>query len=337
MKIFIKGLGSIGQRHIRNIKLLYPKSELFVLKSNKKRFLISKNFKRLKTTVEKKFKLNVLNSLNELNQIKIDCAFICSPTSKHLDDAKFFLEKGIYVFIEKPIDSDKKKVRIIKKLYLSNKRVMIGYQMKFNPLIIYIKKILTSKKYGSPYSAHIENHESIEKVHPYEDYRKSYTSRKDLGGGVVLGFIHEIDYFLYLFKEYNIVEKYFFTSKVSKLNINVEDILNAAFFLKHKKNSRKLICNISLNYFQTPRSRKIQIIFKDITLNADLLKNTITFENQKKELKKNFNFKSNDIFKKEVDYFLKCVKNKKPIDKSFSLNNGISTFEFSDNLKSHFV
>ena len=31
------------------------------------------------------------------------------------------------------------------------------------------------------------------------------------------------------------------------------------------------------------------------------------------------------------------VKNKKPIDKSFSLNNGISTFEFSDNLKSHFV
>ena len=165
MKIFIKGLGSIGQRHIRNIKFLYPKSELFVLKSNKKRFLISKNFKRLKSTVEKYFKLNVLNSLEELNQIKIDCAFICSPTSKHLEDAKFFLDRGIYVFIEKPIDSDKKKVSNIKKLYLSNKKIMIGYQMKFNPLIIYLKKILSSKKYGSPYYAYIENHESIEKVH----------------------------------------------------------------------------------------------------------------------------------------------------------------------------
>ena len=29
--------------------------------------------------------------------------------------------------------------------------------------------------------------------HSYEDYRKSYFSRKDLGGGVLLTLIHEIE------------------------------------------------------------------------------------------------------------------------------------------------
>lgn len=338
MKIFIKGLGSVGQRHLKNIKSIYPKSEIFVLKSKKKRFLISNDLqKRLKSTVEDRYKLNILSSIEELDKIKIDCAFICSPTSKHIDDAKLFLEKGIYVFIEKPIDSNKKKVDIIKKNFISNKKVMIGYQMRFNPLLGYIKKILSSNLYGSPYYAYIENHETIEGVHGYEDYKKSYTSRKDLGGGVAFGFIHEIDYFLYLFNNYSIKKKYFLTSKVSKLDIDVEDILSSSFFLKHNKLDKKLICNISLNYFQIPRSRKIIIVFKSGTLYANLLNNTIIFDNNKKKFKKKFNIKSNDLYKKEVNYFLRCVKRKKPIGSNFSLQNAISTFEFTNNLKSNFL
>ena len=337
MKIFIKGLGSIGQRHLRNIKFYYPNSEIYVLKSSKKRFLISKNFKRLKSTVEDKFKLNIVSSLKELDKIRIDCAFICSPSSKHIDDAKIFIEKGTYVFIEKPIDSNKKKVDFIKKKYSFNKKIMIGYQMKFNPLIKSLKKILASKVYGYPYYVSIENHESIENVHAYEDYRKSYTSRKDLGGGVALGFIHEIDYFLYLFDDYNVKKKFFLTSKVSKLKVDVEDILISSFYLKHRKRKNNLICNISLNYFQIPRSRKIKIVFEKGTLYANLLKNTLTFDNNRKKFSKKFNINSDDLFKNEIKYFLNCVKNNRPIEDNFSLINGISTFEFTNNLKSNFL
>ena len=37
MNILILGLGSIGQRHLRNLKLIEPKSNFYAIKSNRKK------------------------------------------------------------------------------------------------------------------------------------------------------------------------------------------------------------------------------------------------------------------------------------------------------------
>ena len=47
----------------------------------------------------------------------------------------------------------------------------------------------------------------------YEDYKKSYASKKELGGGVVLTCIHEIDYMYWLFGD--IKEVFSLTGKFS--------------------------------------------------------------------------------------------------------------------------
>ena len=39
--------------------------------------------------------------------------------------------------------------------------------------------------------------------HPYENYKESYAAKKELGGGVVLTSIHELDYLYWLFGKIN--------------------------------------------------------------------------------------------------------------------------------------
>ena len=59
--------------------------------------------------------------------------------------------------------------------------------------------------------------------HKYENYKSMYAARK-LGGGVVLTQIHEIDYLMDLFENYeiNILRKW---QKISNLSLDVEDTL----------------------------------------------------------------------------------------------------------------
>ena len=47
--------------------------------------------------------------------------------------------------------------------------------------------------------SHVENGSYLPDWHPDENYSKSYAARNDLGGGVVLTCIHEIDYLYWIF------------------------------------------------------------------------------------------------------------------------------------------
>ena len=57
---------------------------------------------------------------------------------------------------------------------------MMGFQIKFNPLYIYLKKEL-NKNSKKILKIEIFNGERLTRFHKYEDYRISYASRKKLG------------------------------------------------------------------------------------------------------------------------------------------------------------
>jgi len=56
---------------------------------------------------------------------------------------------------------------------------------------------------------------------PWQDYSQSYSAKKELGGGVVLDLIHELDYSYWLFGEFYELKS--FTGKVSNLKIETND------------------------------------------------------------------------------------------------------------------
>ena len=121
---------------------------------------------------------------------------------------------------------------------------MMGYQLKFNPIIKKIHESLKKNFIGKVNNIFVHNGEHIEDFHPYENYKVSYAARKDLGGGVVLSQIHEIDYILYLFSNYKLKIINSICKKISDLNIDVEDTLVSNLSLKKKGNLA--LCSIHL-------------------------------------------------------------------------------------------
>ncbi len=342
MNILIIGLGSIGQRHLRNLKLIEPKSNFYTIKSNRKKSApLLNNFNQvLKGDIKKKYSLTYFNSIDGIykNNIKIDCAFVCTPSSKHISQVIELLKYNIHCFIEKPLGSSSKQLSELENLLKKKKKLitMMGYQLRFSPLIEYLNKVIKKKSpIGKLLFANIHHGENIKDFHPYEDYRISYAANKKLGGGVILSQIHELDYFLHLFSDYKIKNATFTSSKISDLDIDVEDIFSSNFLLK--KNNNKMLCNINLNYFERPKKRKFYLIGNCGTLVACFNTQKIHITKNGKEKILKFNFKKNDIFIKEIKFFISRVKSKKLISKDLNLYNGIKTLRFALKLKSRFI
>ena len=62
-----------------------------------------------------------------------------------------------------------------------------------------IKDIIDHKKLGRISSVEININSYMPDWHPYESYKEYYVGKKELGGGVVLTEIHEIDFINWLF------------------------------------------------------------------------------------------------------------------------------------------
>ena len=335
MNILIIGLGSIGQRHLRNLYKLDKSYKFFALRKKFSTPLLSNVNNVLNGDIKKKYNITYIKKLEDIKicKYKIDVAFVCTPSSLHIDQAIWLLNNNINLFVEKPIGINQKNIRRLNKLLKKKPNVkhMVGYQLKFNPVILKLKKIINQKLIGQIFHIKVHNGENIKDFHPYEDYRTSYTSIKKLGGGVVLCQIHEIDYLMYLFEDYKINIIHSNVNKLSNLDINVEDVCDALFLLK-KKNER-IICNFHLNFFERPKKRSLEIVGEKGKIVVNLNKSEITiFHNQNKR-KIKYPIGRNLIFIKQIKYFIDTIKTKKKIKKEYNLANGIQSLKLALKLK----
>ena len=335
MNILILGLGSIGQRHLRNLRKIDKKINFYAVR--KKFFtphLDNKN-KVIKGDIKKKYNIMYLKNLDQINKdrLSIDAAFVCTPSKFHIDEAIWLAKNNINIFVEKPLGDSFRNLDKLKNLLRkkSNLKHMMGYQLKFNPIILKLKNFLSKKIIGDIYYVDIHHGEHINDFHPYEDYKHSYAAKKSLGGGVVLTQIHEIDYMLFLFDKYELVTKSYISSKVSDLQIDVEDTLSAQFILRDVK--RKLICQLHTNFYEKPKRRQINIIGKKGKIFCDLNKGIINVFRNGKVRKILFNFDRNKIFMKQVKYFLNCIKKNKKISSKLDVINGAKSLDLALRLK----
>ena len=144
--------------------------------------------------------------------------------------------------------------------------------------------------------------------HPDEDYTKGYAARDDLGGGVILTNIHEIDYLHWFFGE--VLEVFSVTGKYSDLKISADDLSVA--IIKFKNN---VIAELHLDYFQKPEFRSCKVIGTKGTAYWDSEANTVMFHDNKKNkwikvLEESIHDR-NSMFKEELVHFLSCVRKRK--------------------------
>ena len=258
-KILIIGLGSIGTKHAKILASFKEVSEIGIVSKRKNR------------------KLKKVIYLKNSKNFNPDYIIVSTKTSEHylhiLNIEKNFKNK--VVLIEKPLFEKFKKIK------LKNNKYFVGYNLRFHPIINYIKKKINK---NNIFSINIFCSSYLPYWRKNRNYKISYSADKKKGGGVLLDLSHELDYLTWLFGKIDKLN-YFKINKISKLKINAED----NFILVGKINLSNFILNI--NFFSRSRERKIILDHEKFSLKGDLLKNKIYLFYKTK--KKVINFKVN--------------------------------------------
>tara|TARA_A100001015_G_scaffold251234_1_gene290126 strand:+ start:7800 stop:8813 length:1014 start_codon:yes stop_codon:yes gene_type:complete len=330
MKILFVGLGSIGQRHLQNIKKLYPNSFLYALRKRNKSLVI-KETKILKNkNLEKTFNLKILRDYKQAKKLKPDLVLICNPTNFHYRDVNFFVQNKINVFVEKPIIANLNKIKKlnfkIKKLKVNT---MVGYQLRFHPMVKFVKNLIYKQKYGSVVKASFKNLSYLPDYHPYEDYSKSYAAKKKGGGGVINTSSHEIDLITYFFGYP--IKIHSTNIKSNNIKCDTEDLIFCNLIFKKEQ---YFLVNLELSFIHYLNQRSFSIFFRNAYLKANLLTSELEIFSNKSKKRisyKRFKVRKNDLFLEELRYMKICQKSKK--ENFLSIENNLATIKLIDQIK----
>lgn len=252
MKVAIIGGGSIGQRHCENLKKLGA-------------------FTRI-------IDIDEIHKIDEILQEGFDAGFVCSPTSEHINHCLKLAEFNLAIFCEKPFynqfnDKTKHLLEVVKN---KNLTTMVGCNLRFLPEI---QRINPETKY-----INVRFGYDLKKWRPNADHLKSYSSNKNLGGGILLDAIHEIDYLYYKFGEIKTLE--IKKNKISSITNDTEDLAKGRVYF-----SNGTIADFSLDYLSKEYQRYYEILDEDELIKVEL-------------------FISNQMYLDEIKYFVDCVANK---------------------------
>ncbi|MDR1982626.1 MAG: Gfo/Idh/MocA family oxidoreductase [Holosporaceae bacterium] len=276
-KILFVGLGSIGQRHLKNIvEILRTRGIDFQIDTLRMQNVGCENI------------TNVYVNKNKLPD-DYDVVFVTNPTSFHYETVVFLHNKAKYFFIEKPIFDKIYDISFLKNM------CYVACPLRFHPIVKNLKNFAQSNKIIS-FRAICSSY--LPEWRPNIDYRSNYSAQKSMGGGVELDLIHEIDYLMWIFgKPIKVLS---LLGKKSNLEINSNDV--ALYIMEFPD----LMGSLHLDYFgrySGKTKREIEIFTNNDAIIFDIVGNRIHFLS---EDKMNY-LPAEDVYMNEMNYFLDII------------------------------
>ena len=294
INVLIIGFGSIGRRHAKILS-----NQNFVANVYIHSKILNHKFKPIK-------------KLNKDNLKAIDYVIIANKTSEHYKTLKKInnIVNNIPILVEKPL-FDKRR----EKINLRNK-VFVGYNMRFNPLIEFLKAKVGNKDVKK---ISISSHSNLKNWRTNLDYSKS-ESAKNING-VLNDYSHEIDFLYWSFG--NLKKTFSLNKKLSNLKIKGND-----FFVFVGK-IKKIMVIIELNFFSKQNERSIKIDLNDKSYKFDLINKSITkFTNKKYSKVKISKFSRNSVY---LDMHLNILFSKKK--RACTYQEGLKINDFLNRVK----
>ena len=281
VKIGIIGIGHLGAYHLKTYaeELAHLVEIVGVCDIKKERTL----------KLAQHYKVPFYSNYEELVG-KIDGADICVPTVTHHQVAKFFIEKKIHTFIEKPLTSTVEQADDLIALAKKNKcHIQVGHVERFNSafqsILHFTKKPLF-----------------------IECHRLNHFPNRSLDIGVVMDLmIHDIDIVLGTVKSD--------VSDIQAVGVKVltplEDIASVRLTFKNG-----CVCNLTASRVSDDVMRKIRIFQPDSYISLDYVKQEafIYKKHKNKILKHALPIEKEQPLKRELEHFAECVRdNKSPL------------------------
>ncbi len=315
-RVLVIGLGSIGKRHLKNIKYVFPRIEVLLF-SRKKEL---SNYEGC----------CVLHDLSEAIKMNVQAAFICTPSTFHLEIANTMVESGIHILIEKPVSNSSHGLLELKnKAEKRGVKVMVGYNLRFVKSLDFFRSLLQSDVYGEPLCIKAEVGQYLPDWRPGKDYRESVSAKKSLGGGALLELSHEIDYLSWIFGQPIYASGV--SVKVSNLDIDVDDLVIG--HLVFEKKSCKINVTFHLDFLQRQSFRQCKAICKQGTVIWDAIAdNVMLFCNDKEVLLYQGKADRNESYLIEIKEFLQAIED--DTETPVSLADGIRTMSVVESIRS---
>ncbi len=243
MRFLICGLGSIGRRHLRNLVALGQKD--IVLHRTGKSTMPEEELKPY--PVERDLS-------HALDRWSPDAVLVTNPTALHVEVAIPAARAGCHILLEKPIsdrlsDADE----LERALAQGGGTLLMGFQYRHHPGLQAVKRLVAQQEVGRPLNAHAHYGDYLPDWHPWEDYRQSYSARRELGGGALLTLCHPFDYLAWIAGEVESVSAY--AGRSGSLELDVEDM--ADVLMAHAGGMQS---SVHLDFHQRPSQHWLEIV-----------------------------------------------------------------------------
>lgn len=253
-RFLIAGLGSIGRRHLRNLVTL-GETDIVLLRSHRATLPDDEV-----SGYPEETDLNIA-----LEKYKPQAVIVANPTALHLNVAIPAARRGCALLLEKPVSHSMKGVPELEEAVSHGKApVLMAFQFRFHPGLLLARQMIREGAIGRIFSASVHFGEYLPGWHPWEDYRKGYSARSDLGGGVLLTQCHSLDYLPWLIGELEAVSG--LVGKFSDLELDVDDTAEIAL-----RFAGSAVGGIHLDFAQQPPSHQVLIEGALGSIQCDLL------------------------------------------------------------------
>jgi predicted dehydrogenase len=291
--ILIAGLGSIGRRHLANLRALgWPHLRLY-------------RTGRSTQSDAELAGIPVEHDLATALARQPAAVIVSNPSALHVPLALEAARAGAHLLIEKPLSNDMTGVGELESLVAAGGlTALVGFQLRFNPGLRQIRTWLHAGAIGTVVSAQVHWGEYLPGMHPWEDYRVGYAARAELGGGVLLTLCHPFDYLRWLIGELTDVSAV--ESRSDSLRLSVDTCVDV---------TARFACGASahvhLNFVERPANHQLTVIGTEGTItwnHADSAVHRYSTADSRWETRLvPDGFEREWMFFDEMRHFLKCL------------------------------
>ncbi|MFB9276302.1 Gfo/Idh/MocA family protein [Cohnella cellulosilytica] len=238
MKALVVGYGSIGRRHAEILTELGV--EVGVVSSR-----------------EIQYPVAYMNLSQAIEEMRPSYIVVANKTSDHYNVLIELIDcqwEGI-VLVEKPLFAESRLLPEGHRL-----RIAVAYNLRFHPLLRKLKSELQNERIMS---ISIYAGQFLPDWRPQRDYRLSYSSSREEGGGVLRDLSHELDYMLLLCGQWLQVSA--LGGRFSSLEVTGEDMCSVLAALE-----RCPIATLQVNYLDRPGRREIVVVTDRHTYRVDM-------------------------------------------------------------------
>jgi len=261
-RYLVVSYGSIGRRHIGNLRFLCPAAQIGVLRTNTPMGAATES---LPEGINVQF-----FELDDALAFAPDAVVVASPASTHLYYALAFIARGVPVLVEKPLADTTRGLReLVAKAAEHQVRAAVAYNLRYKPSLQHVRQQVLTGSIGEVLSVRAEVGQYLPDWRPGTRYQDNVSAQAALGGGALLELSHELDYLYWMFGlPHSVTAR---GGRLSALDLDVEDLVE---LLLEYENPRRLV-SVHLDFIQRVPHRFCRLIGSQGTLVWDAIKDVV--------------------------------------------------------------